>query len=295
MKLILYLVLSFSFVQSNFSQEYPVLRIGLVADPQYAEKPSTATRSYKQTLQKLKQAIDTFNKKDIDLVQNFGDIIDEGWHNYDSILPIYKNLKSNIEIYHLLGNHDFSVDSVHLKNLLHKLSMPNFYYSYEKSNWRFIVLDATDYSFFSANLHNYNTEEIEVQFEKAEGKPNHQSWNSAIGKKQQIWLKHQLNEAIASNQKVFIFSHMPVKPFKNAHNLWNDYEISEIIEQYPNVVAFINGHNHAGEFEFSNGIYYVSLRGMVNTDENSFSILEIHKDHAKLSGYGKQDSYNFRF
>jgi predicted MPP superfamily phosphohydrolase len=76
-------------------------------------------------------------------------------------MPIYQKLKPGIENYQLLGNHDFSIDTTRMKNLLEKLSMPNYYYSYVKNGWRFIVLDATDYSYFSNSLHNYDTNQID--------------------------------------------------------------------------------------------------------------------------------------
>jgi manganese-dependent ADP-ribose/CDP-alcohol diphosphatase len=132
----------------SFGQE-PLLKIGLVADPQYANQPTRGKRYYKESLWKIEEAVDTFNYKNVDFVQSLGDIIDIEWGSYDSILPIYKKLNPDIKSYQLLGNHDFSIDSTHLSGLLEKLSMPNYYYSYSKKGWRFIVLDATDYSYFS--------------------------------------------------------------------------------------------------------------------------------------------------
>lgn len=291
MKRLYFFLFTLLLFQAGYSQSDPILKIGLVADPQYADKSSTESRSYRQSLEKLSNAVDTFNSENVDFVQTLGDIIDEGWSNYDSILPIYNNLNISIENYHLLGNHEFSVDSSCHTKLLSKLSMPGYYYSYEKENWLFIVLDATDYSYFSKNLHEYSFNDVDDYFEKAEDQPNHQRWNSAIGKKQQNWLKQQLDLADAKKQDVIIFCHMPVKPAKNSHNLWNDTEIVQLIEEYPNVFAYFNGHNHSGSYINSNGIHYITLKGMVNTNDNSFAILEIYDKYARLNGFGSQNSY----
>ena len=81
------------FVQVSFPQTEPVLKIGLVADPQYADKPQTGKRYYRESLWKLKEAVSTFNERQVDFVQNLGDIIDVDWMSYDSILPIYNHLQ----------------------------------------------------------------------------------------------------------------------------------------------------------------------------------------------------------
>ena len=232
----------------------PFMKIGLVADPQYANKQTVGKRYYSESLLKLAEAIDTFNYYNVDFVQNLGDIIDVKWESFDSILPIYNNLNADIENYPLLGNHDFDIDSTYLEGLLEKLSMPDYYYSFSKKGWRFIVLDATDYAHYSKALHGYEISEVDHYFDKAEGKNNQNLWNGAIGQLQQDWLKTELDRANQLNEKVILFAHIPLKPEGDPHNLWNDFEIIELIENSPNVVAYINGHNHAGAYAFKNGI-----------------------------------------
>jgi manganese-dependent ADP-ribose/CDP-alcohol diphosphatase len=273
---------------SSCSKTEPILKIGLVADPQYADKPTKGKRYYSESLLKLEEAIDTFNYEDVDFVQNLGDIIEVEWASYDSIMPIYHKLKPGIENYQLLGNHDFSIDKTRMKNLLEKLSMPSYYYSYVKNGWRFIVLDATDYSYYSNSLHNHDTNQIDSYYENTIEKSNHYRWNSAIGMEQQKWLEEQLNSAKTLNQKVILFSHLPLRPKGNIHNLWNDHEIISLIENSSNVVAFINGHNHSGDYIFKNGVHYITIFGMVDTMISSYGILEIYQDSLILKGYGNQ-------
>ncbi|MBT6837517.1 MAG: hypothetical protein HOA61_15885 [Bacteroidetes bacterium] len=280
---------------SSFSQNEPILKIGLVADPQYSDMPTAGIRYYRESLWKLNEAVDTFNYHNVDFVQNFGDIIDTVWSSFDSIIPIYQKLNPGIENYHLLGNHDFHIDSTQFTGLLKTLSMPDYYYSYVKKAWRFIVLDATDYSFYTIGLHNHSDEKVNALFEKTEGKPNHYRWNGGIGEEQKNWLKQEIDSAKLLSQKVIIFSHMPVRPINNAHNLWNDAEIVDIIEKYSNVKVFINGHNHSGDYIFKNGIHYITLTGMVNTSINSFGILEIYTDAIFLKGFGRQENMFMKY
>jgi len=292
MKNFLFFLITILTVLSSCSKTEPVLKIGLVADPQYANKPTAGKRNYRESLWKLEEAIDTFNYKKVDFVQNLGDVIDVDWESYDSILAVYNKLNPDIENYQLLGNHDFSIDSTHMGALMEKLSMPNYYYSYSKKGWKFIVLDATDYSFFSNSLHNHDTIKVNSYYENSKEKSNKHRWNGAIGKEQQNWLKQELANAISLNQKVIIFSHLPIKPKGNAHNLWNDFEIVDIIENSSNVVAFINGHNHSGGYVFKNGIHYITIFGMVDTMISSYGILEIYKDSLALRGYGNQKTFH---
>lgn len=279
-------------IQTSYSQSESILKIGLVADPQYANNPTAGKRYYSESLWKLKEAIVTFNHEDVDFVQNLGDIIDKGWESYDSIIPVYQNLNPGIENFHLLGNHDFAVDSSHFAKLLETLSMPDYYYSYVKKAWRFIILDATDYSYYSNSLHKHDTNQINSYYDKTAGKSNNYRWNSAIGKKQQDWLKQELDSARSLEQRVIVFSHMPLRPLDTSENLWNNEEIIEILEKSSNVVAFINGHNHAGNYIFKNRIHYITIFGMVDTIINSFGILEIYKNSLELKGYGNQKTFH---
>jgi hypothetical protein len=150
------------------------------------------------------------------------------------------------------------------------------------------VLDATDYSYYSNSLHNHDTNQIDSYYENTIEKSNHYRWNSAIGMEQQKWLEEQLNSAKTLNQKVILFSHLPLRPKGNIHNLWNDYEIISLIENSSTVVAFINGHNHSGDYIFKNGVHYITIFGMVDTMISSYGILEIYQDSLILKGYGNQ-------
>lgn len=291
MKHLSILLITIVLLLGSCSQNEPILKVGLVADPQYQDAPSSGEREYRESLWKLREAIDTFNYYEVDFIQNLGDIINQEWRSFDSILPVYTQLHPEIENYHLLGNHDFSVDSVLMADLLETLSMPDYYYSYVRKGWRFIVLDATDYSYYANQLHNRHLLKIDEYYASTEGNQNHYDWNGAIGEEQQHWLKETLDSAKSLDQKVIIFSHKPVRP-DHGTNLWNSKEIVDIMESYSNVKAFINGHRHEGGYAFENGIHYITIYGMVNTKTSSYGILEIYQDSLELKGFGNQQEYS---
>ncbi len=274
---------------ANAQQDKPILKIGLIADPQYKAAPKKGDRYYSESLWKLKEAIDTLNYHKVDFIQNLGDIIDNKWSSYDSIMPVYAMINSEIKNYHVLGNHDFSVDSIKKSAVLKTLSMPDYYYSYVKKNWRFIVLDGTDYAYFSNSLHRYDIGEIDALYAKTEGKENHYTWNGGIGEKQKEWLKKELKTAESLHEDVIVFSHYPVRPYHSA-TLWNSDEIVNILKNSSSVVAYVNGHHHVGGYAFEDGIHYITVFAMVNTEISSYAILDIYKDSLVINGYGNQKS-----
>jgi hypothetical protein len=116
---------------------------------------------------------------------------------------------------------------------------------------------------------------------------NAAAWNGGIGKKQQTWIRQQLTEAYNLKQEVIVFCHFPVYPAGHRKNLWNSEDIIEILESYPNVVAYIAGHHHPGNYGFKNGKHYLTHKGMVETESvNSFSVISIYPGKLIQHGYG---------
>ena len=99
----------------------------------------------------------------------------------------------------------------------------------------------------------------------------------------------KLKAATKAKERVMLFCHFPVHP-ANVHNLWNHSAITELLAKYPCVTAYLNGHNHAGNYGEKNGIHYLSLKGMVDTEKNSYSVMEVHADRLILKGFGRQEN-----
>lgn len=259
-------------------------RFGTIADCQYADIRGEGVRKYALSEQKLKKCVGELNSMDLDYVVNLGDLIDRDFDSYEVIQPILNRL--NIPVYNVLGNHDYDVADNRKDEVPEKLNMPSRYYDFEVKGWRFVVLDGNDISF-----HAYP--QNSAQYEKADEYYEQQNiespeWNGAIGDKQIAWLKKTLKKASGNKEKVVLFCHFPIYP-ENNHNLWNAKEIVQVIEDYPCVKAYMSGHNHEGNYDMKAGIHYLTFKGMVDTEQNSYAIVNVYKDRLKIQGYGREE------
>src|SRR4051812_1636540 len=80
-----FLAVTASFPAIVSAAEKPVLNLGLVADPQYADLDPWGTRCYRQSIGKLAAAINHFNGQELDFCVNVGDAIDQKWQSFDPI------------------------------------------------------------------------------------------------------------------------------------------------------------------------------------------------------------------
>jgi hypothetical protein len=92
-----------------------------------------------------------------------------------------------------------------------------------------------------------------------------------------------------------VFAHHPVFP-DNIDNLWNADRVLAIVERYSCVVAWFNGHNHAGNFGMHSGVPFITLHGMVETaDTNAFATASLHDDRIVITGHGREPSREILF
>jgi 3',5'-cyclic AMP phosphodiesterase CpdA len=187
--------------------------------------------------------------------------------------------------YHVLGNHDFSVSDEQKKEVVKKMRLPANYYDFVVKGWRFIVLDGNDISFHAYPENSEGYRKASEYYEEHE--ISSPKWNGAIGSKQLEWLKAALDKSSKNEEKVVLYCHFPIFP-ENIHNLWNAEEVIRIIESYSNVKAYVNGHNHAGNYGIKEGIHYVTIKGMVDTEQNSYAVINVFEDRLKVVGNGRE-------
>lgn len=268
------------------SDEKPKFEFGLAPDVQYSDYDPSGTRFYRNSVDKLMDASQTFNQQGVGFTVQLGDLIDQDFSSFSTILPVYNMINS--PKYHVLGNHDFAAPT---DTVIDLLGMPSEYYDFKYKNWRFVVLDTNDLSFYANFKGSEKYEQAEAMYNslKESGAVNAQTWNGGVSNDQLTWLRSVLDKAAKTNEKVVVFSHMPVYP-ENEHNVWNSEAVIKELEATDNVVAYFNGHNHAGNHGAKNGIHYVNLKGMVETaDTNSYSIVEVYKDRLEIDGYGREE------
>jgi 3',5'-cyclic AMP phosphodiesterase CpdA len=274
----------------------PALRLGLVADPQYADIDPMYTRYYRQSIGKLTEAIEHFNGQELDFCVNVGDTIDQQWKSFDEMLKIFA--KSRSKFYHLLGNHDFEVEDDLKLKAPGRIGMERRYYSMAQNGFCFVMLDTNDVSLYAYPL---KSKETAAAFETlkayaATGLLHAQSWNGAVGDAQMKWFEEACKKAATENQKVIAFAHHPIYPFPNNHNEWNSDALLRLVNRNRNIVAWINGHNHLGAFAVRDGVPFVTLHGMVETQNtNAYATAQLYSDRIVIEGKGREPSREIKF
>lgn len=268
----------------------PLLRFGVIADPQYAavEPNLVLGRYYANSLTKLAEAIDTFNGEDLAFVVTLGDIIDRDWQSFDAILPLYDRLRHPRHF--LLGNHDFRVEPERLTEVFARVGIPGPYQTFSAAGFRFLLIDGNEVSLFAPPPGDPRLPVAErlLQALKAEGADNAQPWNAALSDRQFAWLESELHKADAAGEQVVVMGHYPVYP-PNAHNMWDSGRIVDLFGRFENVVAYFCGHNHDGNYGLVDGTHFVTVKGMVETPETTaYAIVEIHADRMDIRGYGRE-------
>ncbi|NLR95394.1 phosphatase [Rhizobium sp. P38BS-XIX] len=271
-------------------QSAPLFRFGVIADPQYADlEPNLALNRYPaDSLLKLRAAIDEFNRHDLAFVVTLGDIIDREWKSFDAVLPVYEALRHPRHF--LLGNHDFVVGAEHLATVPARVGMPAANYDFVLSGYRFIALDGNEISVFASpegDPRRQQAKDMMLALENA-GAPNGQRWNGAIGDEQYDWLAAKLTAAKLAGERVIVMNHYPVFP-DDAHNALNSDRMLALLAEHDHVVAYLNGHNHAGNFGVSDGTYFVNFKGMVDTqDTSAYAIVSVYEDRLEITGFGRE-------
>ena len=93
----------------------------------------------------------------------------------------------------------------HYKDILERLSMPDYYYSYSKKDGDLSYWTLQTSHTIQIRCMITISGEIDLYFGKTKGQSNSSRWNSAIGKKQQNWLKQELDNADLLDQKAAFF------------------------------------------------------------------------------------------
>jgi predicted phosphodiesterase len=276
--------------------ENPQLSFGVIADPQYVDADMRMGRYYRNSLAKMKDAVKELNKHDLEFIATLGDIIDRDIASFNDIMPIYKTLKAPTRF--VLWNHDFTVDDKDKGSVLNHLGMKKSYHSETKGDWHFIYLDGTDVSPYR---HPKNSDETKaakkrLQLMRAQKLKQAKPYSGAVGDDQLTWFTAELDKAKATRKRVIVFNHFPVFPLNDGYNLWNDKDIVSLIAKHPNVVAYMNGHQHKGNYAVNKGCHYVNLKGMVETEHKSaFAIVRCYTDRIEVDGYQTEPDRSCEF
>ncbi len=281
------ILILFFIVMANSKSTNAQLRLGVFADCQYCDCDPVGSRFYSNSPEKLRECITHFNREEnLEFVVGLGDLIDRDFSSFDTLQPILDQSVHNI--YNIPGNHDFEVEEEKLEKVPDALGLEKSYYTIEKTGWLFIFLNGNEITFDSQNPAIVKQAEKMLAELKAAEKPNSNDWNGGMSREQITWLDQQLSAAQDKNLKVALFCHYPLLPFE-AHALWNAEKVLEVLKKYDHVKLWLNGHNHKGNYTKQHGIHFLTLQGMVETEnENAFSIFTFSEDKIEVEGFGRE-------
>lgn len=265
----------------------PLLKFGVIADIQYCDDNPRGSRYYRNSLQKLDDVVEALNQENVSFTVNLGDLVErDAVQNLPAVLERLKDLDN--PVYNTTGNHDHWGVEDH--NWLFKtVGMPASYYAFTEGNWRFIVLNTNEVSSYTtmAKKKEFAAMDKKISDEK---RPTPTSYNGGVGKKQMRWLKRELKKAGRCGMNVLLFSHHPLHGVPGLNAL-NDVEIVELLSKFPGTVrGAIAGHHHDGAFAIQDGIFFITVDGIVETEnDNAFGVVTIYPDRLELEGYGRTE------
>lgn len=254
------------------------LKVGLITDLHHADKETSGTRHYRQTLGKLEEASQQFSQQQIQFAVELGDFIDAA----DSVQTELGYLQTVNEAFtqitndrhYVLGNH--CVDTLTKDEFLAEVGQEQSYYSFDRDGVHFIVLDAC----FRRDGEPY-------------GRKNFRWTDTSIPAKQLEWLRADLSE---TDKPVVVFVHQRLD-VSNDHGVQNNAEVREILERSGLVLAVFQGHSHQNDLKEIHGIPYCTLVAMVEgsgAENNGYSVLSIHSDNTlELTGFRKQETHRW--
>ena len=254
------------------------LQFGMVTDLHYADKPTSGTRHYRETLAKLETAAGEFDRQELDFVVELGDFIDAA----DSVpveLGYLKTIEKKFSEIHddrfyVLGNH--CVDTLKKEEFLGEVGQQKSYFSFDKGGYHFVVLD----SCFRSDGVPYSRRNFK--------------WTDAnIPKSELAWLKEDLEK---NTRKTVVFAHQRLD-VSNHYGVKNNAEVRKILEASGNVMAVFQGHSHKNDLKELNGIHYCTHVAMVEgkgKENNAFSKVNLHPDGSLVvDGFFKQSDYRW--
>ncbi len=268
----------------------PLFRFGVLADVQYADQPPLGSRYFRQALDKLRECVEDFNRRDLAFVVQLGDLIDRDFNNFNPVLAELRQLRT--PVYHVLGNHDYHVLD-HDKPLIRPtLELDAAYYESTIGKWRLIFLDGNDLSIPATTTDSPRRTTVQEMIYRLakDHRPNANECNGAIGGKQLTWLSDRLERATRQGESVLLFCHYPLSPL-NEGTLLNWEEVLRVISRYNCAKAWFCGHYHAGNYQRHQHIHLLNFKGMLETErENSYAVVSVYRDTLVIEGLGREPS-----
>ncbi len=257
----------------------PRLRIGLVTDLHYADKPPLIHRYYRETLTKFAEAARQFRQDKTDAVIELGDLIDVGESleiEQGYLKRIVKDFRATPGQHHyVLGNH--CVWRLTKPEFLGIVGQKRSFYSFDLKGCHFIVLDAC----FRSDGQPY-------------GRANFQWTDANIPPAEIEWLRSDLRRT-PHKAVALVHQRLDAQP---PYGVKNAAEVRKVLEESGKVLAVFQGHYHVSDYKEISGIHYVTLAAMVEgtgADNSAYAVMDLlPNDVLRVRGFRKQKSGVYR-
>lgn len=253
-----------------------VVKLGLLTDVHYADKPPLGSRYYRDSLPKLEVALQTFADEQVNAIIQLGDLADAHATAIDeekALRDLARRFNQvDIPYHFVLGNH--CLERFSKRQFSEITGCRHGYYSVDIGSLRIVILDA-----------NYRADETSYD-------SGNFVWTDChLPRAELDWLDTTLR---ASNKPTIIFTHQRLDP-DPYHTVDNHESVRRVIADAGAqcVKAVFQGHFHENHLFVSENIPYVVLRGMIEGPtlaNNAFAILHQFEDGSlSLDGYGQQN------
>lgn len=253
-------------------------RVGMITDLHYADKPKSGNRHYRETLAKIAEAGERFQKDKPELIVELGDFIDAA----DSV-KVEKQWLQRInkefnalpgKKHYVLGNH--CVTTLTKEEFLEGVEREKSFYSFDSGGFHFVILD----SCFRSDGKPY-------------GRKNFKWTDPNVPASQVDWLRADLK---ATRNKVIVFAHQRLD-VGSPYGVKNAKVIRKVLEDSKKVLAVFQGHSHKNDYKQIGGIHYCTLVAMVEGKgkmNNGYSSMDLFEDGTiQLDGHRKQKDYRW--
>ncbi len=258
------------------------VRFGLVTDPHYADTNPAGTRFYRESLGKVREAVDALRQAGVEFLVELGDLKDMVAGEPDTrTLSYLTAIEAEIArfggpTYHVLGNHDMDNMSKaqFLAGVVNTGIVPNrAYYAFSRGGIRFVTLDACCLKSGADYDHgNFDWRETFVSAPQLD------------------WLRRELT---ASVDPVVLFCHQRLDDVSDVC-VKNSPDVRSVLEASGKVIAALHGHDHPGHHSVINGIHYYTLKAVVEgtgLENNAYATVEVQADlNIVVTGYRRATS-----
>jgi alkaline phosphatase len=259
----------------------PTVRFGVLTDVHYADKDAAGTRHYRDSLEKLRTAVDRLNREELDFVVELGDLIDSAGGEVDAELAHLDRIEReyarlSADRHYVLGNH--CVHTLTKQEFIDLTAMKTPHYSFDHGGVHFVALD----SCFTSDGTAYERDNFE--------------WTDPNVPADQVeWLTDDL--AKAGERPTIVLVHQRLDDTDH-YSVKNAAEVREVLEKSGRTLAVFQGHSHENAHVEINGIHYCVVRAMVEgagSDNNGYARVEVFDDGTiAVHGYEKQLDRRFK-